>query len=138
MKTGTGQEGFLIGSFLQCLIPAFSEASAIRADCHITTLRQLHAVIIMVEFNHPFYRGNIIASCHAEFTCSLMPRKGKKTFLLLFALLRRDQDIHRHIHFRLYLNDHFFPTNAVLQLHDFFHAWVQITGLHVFPPQEVF
>ena len=138
MKTGTGQEGFLIRSFLQRLIPAFSEASAIRTDCHITTLRQLHTVVIMVEFDHPFYRGNIIASCHAEFTCALMPRKSKKTFLLLFVLLRRDQDIHRHIHFRLYLNNNLLPTDAVLQLHNFFHAGGQITGLHVFPPQEVF
>ena len=138
MKTGTGQEGLLIRSFLQCLIPAFSEASAVRTDCHITTLRQLHTVIIMVEFDHPFYRGNIIASCHAEFTCSLMPRKGKKTFLLPFVLLRRDQYIHRHIYFRLYLKDHFFPTNAVLQLHDFFHAGGQITGLHIFPSQKLF
>ena len=92
----------------------------------------------MVEFDHPFYRGNIIASCHAEFTCALMPRKSKKTFLLPFVLLRRDQYIHRHIYFRLYLKDHFFPTDAVLQLHDFFHAGVQITGLHIFPSQKLF
>ena len=34
--------------------------------------------------------------------------------------------------------DKYARQDAVLQLHNFFHAGGQITGLHVFPPQEVF
>ena len=138
MEAGAVQERFLIRSLLQCLIPALSETSAIRADCHIAALRQLHAVIVMVELDHPLHRGDIVTPCHTVFTGSLMSRKGKKTFLFSFSLLGRDQDIHRHIHFRLYLNDNFLPADTVLQLHDFFHAGLQITGLHVFPSQKVF